>query len=212
MSQIDDKLEQFTNAITSEANAESRAILEEISREWENTLSGAEDEALNDAYRYIRDEVARIRTESGRRVSRKTMECKRALFARREEHARKVLDDVLQNIRAYEETDAYVDQLASAMNRALDLFSGCEAVVSLRAEDMKLVPALRAAAGRRPVAFEQGRFHLGGLIVECKEKQRQINETFDANLDEWKTRFFAEMGAPSGQTGMEPVSVSAPKA
>jgi hypothetical protein len=61
------------------------------------------------------------------------------------------------------------------------------------------VPSLTEAAKGQPVTFEQGHFHLGGLIAECREQQQQINQTFDANLEEWKTRFFVELNMPAGK-------------
>ncbi|MDR1157132.1 MAG: hypothetical protein LBK75_02330 [Oscillospiraceae bacterium] len=197
MASLEEKLDLFTKAITSDAEADSRAILEEVRRERENSLSSAENEALNNAYQYIKNKVASLHTENGRRVSRKMMECKRTLYARREELSREILRDVTAHVIEYTKTPAYAEQLTALMMDAFSVFKGLPTTISLRAEDGALVPLLTKAAGGQPVTFEQGHFHLGGLIAECRERQQQINQTFDANLEEWKTRFFVELNMPA---------------
>jgi vacuolar-type H+-ATPase subunit E/Vma4 len=197
MASLEEKLDIFTKAITSDAEADSRAILEEVRRERENSLSSAENEALNDAYQYIKNKVASLHTENGRRVSRKMMACKRALHTRREDLSREILRDVTARVVEYTQTPAYAEQLRALMTNAFSVFKGLPTTISLRAEDMALVPSLTAAAGGQPVTFEQGHFQLGGLLAECRERRQQINQTFDANLEEWKTRFFAELNMPT---------------
>ncbi|MDR0382113.1 MAG: V-type proton ATPase subunit E [Oscillospiraceae bacterium] len=199
MASLEEKLDLFAKAITSDAEADSRAILEEVRRERETSLSSAENEALNEAYQYIKNKVASLHTENSRRVSRKMMECKRALYARREELAREILRDVTARVVEYTKTPAYAKQLKTLMTNAFSVFKGLPTTISLRAEDMSLVPSLIEAAKGQSVTFEQGHFQLGGLIAECRERQQQINQTFDANLDEWKTRFFVELNMPAGK-------------
>ncbi|MDR3207931.1 MAG: hypothetical protein LBT60_06320 [Oscillospiraceae bacterium] len=193
MSEIDAKLKRFTEAITSDAEADSKSILEEVRRQRESSLQSAEDEALGDAYRYIKTEIARLRVENGRTVSRKMMDNKRALYARRAELSESVLRDVMERLAAYVLTPAYADRLCDMARAASAAFGDAETVVSLRREDMALVPRLRQAVGSPRVTFVEGGFRLGGLTAECLEKQQQLNQTFDANLAEWKTRFFAEL-------------------
>ncbi|MDR2671449.1 MAG: hypothetical protein LBC26_07000, partial [Oscillospiraceae bacterium] len=64
MASLEEKLDLFTKAITSDAEADSQAILEEVRRERENSLSSAENEALNEAYQYIKSKVASLHTEN----------------------------------------------------------------------------------------------------------------------------------------------------
>jgi vacuolar-type H+-ATPase subunit E/Vma4 len=193
MSDIDAKLKRFTEAITSDAEADSKAILEDVRRQRESSLQSAEDEALGDAYRYIKTEIGRLRVENGRTLSRKMMDNKRTLYARRAALSESALRDVMARLAAYVGTPAYVSRLRDMAREAADAFGGGQTVIALRREDMALVPELRQAVSGRPVTFVEGAFHLGGLTAECPEKQQQLNQTFDASLAEWKTRFFAEL-------------------
>lgn len=196
MPNIDEKIERFTNAITSDAQSDSKAILEEVRRVRESSLATAEDEALSDAYQYIKNEIGRIRTEYGRMVSRKMMDNKRVLYAKRAELAEAVLRDVLEKLADYVKQPGYVKHLAELIAQALEEFEDAPTIVSLRQEDMALEDQLKPLLGKRQVTFEKGRFHLGGMTAECLQKQQQINQTFDANFEDWKTRFFAELVIP----------------
>lgn len=196
MPHIDEKIERFTKAITSGAVADSQAILEEVRRQRESSLATAEDEALNDAYQYIKNEISRIRTESGRQVSRKLMDNKRILYARRAELSEAVLRDVQEKLAAYVKQPAYAGHLTQLILEALSSFGDAPTVVSLRPEDMALVPQIEKQLAGRPVTFVEGHFRLGGMTAECPSRQQQINQTFDANWEDWKTRFFAEIVVP----------------
>jgi len=190
---IDEKLKRFTEAITSDAAADSQAILEEVRRQQETSLQNATDDSLGQVYRHIKNEAARIRTECGRRVSLKQMENKRTLYARRAELSQEVLREVLEKLAAYVLEPAYAEQLSKTAQEAVDIFGGAPTVISLRHEDMALVPRLRQSVRGLNVSFAEGTFTLGGLTAECPAKHRQINRTLDANFDDWKERFFAEI-------------------
>ena len=193
MPDLDEKLKRFTEAITSDAAADSYAIMEEVRRQRESSQRSAVDDSLEAAYRYIKAEVTRIRTESGRTVSRRMMDNKRTLYARRAELSGEVLRDVMQKLADYVTGPAYAEQLTGMARQAAGAFGGAPTVISLRREDMTRIPTLRKAVEGRDVTFVEGTFRLGGLTAECPGQQRQINMTFDANLAEWRERFFAEI-------------------
>jgi len=190
---LDEKLKRFTEALTSDATADSQAIMEEVRRQRESSEQNAVDESLNDAYRYIKNEVTRIRTESGRRVSRKMMDNKRALFGRRAELSDEVLRQVREKLSAYVKEPAYTEQLTGMALKATDTFGDLPIVIGLRREDAALVPILQKAVSGRDVTFAEGTFHLGGLTAECPSQRKLLNLTFDANLFEWREKFFAEI-------------------
>lgn len=186
-----DKLDYFISVITSDAMEESNKIYDAIKRESEEVLTAAEDDSLNDMFRYIKSEVAKIHNEAGRRVSRKTMENKRRLYLRREEMTGEVLNDVTEKIKEYIKTPAYTKQLTSILFRVMDEF-GADAIVYLRPEDMHLAGLLEKIDTPHGMEFRAGSFLLGGLQASCPSKMLQIDESFDTTLDNLRGRF-AEM-------------------
>ncbi|MCL2747089.1 MAG: hypothetical protein FWE59_00345 [Oscillospiraceae bacterium] len=230
MPDFDEKLRRFTETITSDAAADTQVILEEVRQRRESARRGAEDDALEESYRYIKQEIARVRTENGRRVARRQMECKRLLFARRAELSQGVLLSVRERVQAYVQTPGYADRLADMARQAVDVLGeageageagasvgsptgaeeyapvgaptdtsvgsptgalGSPVVVSLRHADMPLAPALTAAVCGRAEFRGDSAIQLGGLTA--KAANRRLNLTFDANFEDWKEKFFAEI-------------------
>ena len=54
---------------------------------------------------------------------------------------------------------------------------------------MGLAPALAGAAGGVRLEFREGGFSLGGLVLECPERCRRIDLSFDSALEDLEGRF-----------------------
>ncbi|MDR0248194.1 MAG: hypothetical protein LBI44_00805 [Oscillospiraceae bacterium] len=187
------KLENFTKAITGDAIDESRKIYEEIRLVSERALAAAEDEALGESFRFVKNEVAKIRTEAGRLVSRKLMENKRRLSLRRGEICAECVLRVRERIAAYVATDEYAERLRELAAKALQVFS-CDAVFYLRKEDMRLADKILPPGCPHKAEFREGDFELGGLRAYCGDKAMQIDESFDTTLEELGEHFAELIG------------------
>ncbi len=193
MSAIDEKLEKFTAMITSDAQADSQRILDEITRVSEASMAAAEEKSLAYAYQYIKSTVARIRLDASRTISRKVMENKRAIYALKLKLWQRVLDEAKQRIQNFTQTPAYAERLVALMNEALSSYEGSATEIYLRPQDMGLVPVLRKAAQDQPVTFVEGAFRMGGLMALCPEKKRQIDSTYDLRFEESKVHFYEQL-------------------
>ena len=71
MPELKQKLDRFTAAILSQATAEARQALDEVTAKRDKAYRDSEDRILTEVYRYIHGEVERIKSESGREVSRR---------------------------------------------------------------------------------------------------------------------------------------------
>ena len=183
-----EKLEGFTSVIMADAMAESTRIYDDIKRESQSILSAAEDEALAETFRYIKNEIAKIHSDCGRKLSRKLMENKRELYTRRERMADEVMDAVRTKLEEYVKTPVYRKQMKAILKRTLDVFSA-DTTVWLREEDMDMVPELVALAGKHTVTFQTGRFELGGFEAACPARKKQADETFDTTMHELRSHF-----------------------
>ena len=171
---LSDKLDYFTAVIAADAKAECDLLLEEIRREKESTLTAAEDETLNEAFQYIKSEIARIQVESGRAISKKIMENKRVLFHMRETMLTELLEDAQVKLRDFAQTPAYGQLLIDELSRALPAFADAPAVIHLRPADSHLIPALREALATFKPTFAEASFQWGGFLLSCPEKARQL--------------------------------------
>ena len=181
------KLEHFTSLITSDAMNDARKMQESIKQEREQILTAAEDDALNDTFRYIKSQVQQIRTQSGRDISKRVMENKRALALRRSEMSAQTLDRVKVRLAQYVQAPEYKAQLRQLIARALEAFHA-DATIYLRAEDMPLAEELSDASPFH-VEFQEGEFQLGGIRAACTDRHMQIDESFDTTLEELSDHF-----------------------
>jgi vacuolar-type H+-ATPase subunit E/Vma4 len=183
-----DKLENFTSVIAEDALGESRRIYADIERESRSILGAAEDEALDEMFRYIRAEVGRIKTECGRAVSRRMMEGRRSLYARRGEMGDEVRDEVRRRLEAYVKTPEYLQRLRTLVREALESFAA-DTVIFLREADKKLAAELWTLKTPYQLEFQTGSFTLGGLMAACPSRGLQIDASFDTTLEELHSRF-----------------------
>ena len=195
MPQVNEKLTHFTKVLMDEAAAETQVVEAEIQAAREKARAKAEDQVLQEAYQYIKSEVARLRTESGRRISRQMQDNKRKLYLRREEMAQEVFSQVRTRLAAYVETPAYQEKLLSLFREAMQrLGTVSRLTVYLRPEDRACAPMLDEACGSAYLTVEDGSFLLGGLVVESEERALRIDATFDTALDELNGHFAEQFG------------------
>ncbi len=193
MAKIDEKLERFTSAILKDATKVGDSIKQEIDREYSRALSAAENEVLAEAFKYIKDEVSKIKTTEGKRLSKKLLDAKRILFLRRREIANDIFDELRKRISAFTETPEYEELLFGLSKKAAEMLGECpDAVLYLRHSDMRFADRIRPVFKPNEITVKEGSFTLGGIVVESKEKRVRIDETFDLSLEE-RYEHFTEM-------------------
>ena len=190
MPDMTEKLDRFTAKILAEASAETRRAMDQAEHQRDSALRKAEDQVLREAYRYIHGEVARIKAEAGRSVSRRMLENQRALSLRREEMARETFALVRARIAAFTRTEAYGKRLGELLTDALGRLPGAEDVqICLREEDKGWIPALTRAARGRKLDFRPGEFRLGGLVALSPSLGLRVDASFDSAAQELSGHF-----------------------
>lgn len=193
-----DKLRHFTSAILTDAQQEADVIYQEIKRESEEAMSAADDEALTDAFRYIKTEISRIEADCGRRISRAVMANKREIFLRREAMADEVMEAVCERLAIFVHTPGYADYLEGVLRSLLRTFDG-DVTVYLRPEDANLEDMLADVPTKHKITFADGNFSLGGLEVSCPEKKLHADATFDTRVHDLRDHFSELFGLKLGE-------------
>ena len=183
MPELSEKLDRFTALLLSQAAAENERTMQELKEKHDAALSRAEDQILLEAYTYIHGEVSRIRSEQGRKVSRHLLECKQALYRRREEIAGEVFSLVRERIGAFTATPAYAGQLRARLLEAAARLEGAEDLaLYLRSADLPLGAQLREALPGRSLDIHPGPFVLGGLILESDSLRLRLDASYDTAM------------------------------
>ena len=184
-----EKLDNFMMSILSDAERESSLIMEEIKQKREASKEIAEDEILSETFRHIKAQVGTIKTEAGRRVSKKVLDNKRTLYARREEIMNKVFTQVRARLDQFVTGPEYPEQLKRLSCRAADSLGGREIIFYLRPQDMGFAGEICAAAETKSCEVREGGFFLGGVIAECPEMHLRADESFDSAFENIKANF-----------------------
>lgn len=195
MPELSEKLDRFTALLLSQAAAENERTMQELKEKHDAALSSAEDQILLEAYTYIHGEVSRIRSEQGRKVSRHLLECKQALYRRREEIAGEVFSLVRERIGAFTTTPAYAGQLRARLLEAAARLEGAEDLaLYLRSADLPLGAQLREALPGRSLDIHPGPFVLGGLILESDSLRLRLDASYDTAMEELSGHFASLVG------------------
>ena len=195
MPELSEKLDRFTALLLSQAAAENERTMQELKEKHDAALSSAEDQILLEAYTYIHGEVSRIRSVQGRKVSRHLLECKQALYRRREEIAGEVFSLVRERIGAFTATPAYAGQLRARLLEAAARLEGAEDLaLYLRSADLPLGAQLREALPGRSLDIHPGPFVLGGLILESDSLRLRLDASYDTAMEELSGHFASLVG------------------
>ncbi|MBS6216263.1 MAG: V-type ATP synthase subunit E [Clostridiales bacterium] len=195
MPELSEKLDRFTALLLSQAAAENERTMQELKEKHDAALSSAEDQILLEAYTYIHGEVSRIRSEQGRKVSRHLLECKQALYRRREEIAGEVFSLVRERIGTFTATPAYAGQLRARLLEAAARLEGAEDLaLYLRSADLPLGAQLREALPGRSLDIHPGPFVLGGLILESDSLRLRLDASYDTAMEELSGHFASLVG------------------
>lgn len=190
MSDLNTKIDRFAAAIVAEATADTDRALAELSQRRTAAYSAAEDRILGDVYRFIHAEVARIKTEAGRQISRHMLENKRTLYLRREEISAEVFGGVRNRLATYTASPDYPQRMATLYADALVVLAGADEVrLFLRPADAALAAALTASQPQMKVQILEGDFLLGGLIADAPALGRRVDATFDSSIEELSGHF-----------------------
>lgn len=193
MPKYDDKLERFTAAILNDAQVTAQNIKNEIDLEYKQALTAAENEFLAEVFKSIKDEISRIKSIEGKRLSKKLLDAKRILFLRRNEITNAVFSELRLRITAYTATPEYAQQLVRLSSKAASMLGTCPDIIAyLRHADMQFADTLKPVFAPNDVLIREGNLTLGGIIVESKSMRMRIDESFDLSMEE-RYEHFTEM-------------------
>lgn len=190
MAELNRKLDHFTATILAEATAETERAMAQLKEKRDAAWSAAEDKVLSETYHYIRNEVARLKSDSGRRVSRRMLDDKQELYRRREEISAEVFAQVREKIEAYVHTPAYAERLKTLLAQSVEVLKGTGDIrVYLQPDDRDRITDLAASLPSIKLEFCTGDFLLGGLVAESPSLGRRVDATFDSALEELDGHF-----------------------
>lgn len=182
------KINSFIRSIADTAEAKKAAVIAET-----QTLLGAERAAMKAAAKkaaddYTKAKSAEIKLETGKLISENAAECRKAVFERRSEIARKTLDAVSEKLKAFTESDKYRDFLINSAENILKAFGSENVTLLVRPEDMKFASFLLEKFAGVSVS-EDSTIKIGGVKGINSIVTLLIDDTLDSRLANQKKWF-----------------------
>lgn len=191
MSDIKTKLDNLTAAIGAEAAAEAMEIIKDSKSRRKLSVLEAEQKIAEEFSLYTARRISEIRLRETRRVSARTMENKRKILSLREECLNTISGEVSEKVAAFTQSEEYAPYMMSMLDRAISAAGEdtAEARLYLRNEDLYLETELKKRAAGINLAVCEGKFTLGGLILEVPAHSLFIDMSFDTAFKELSGRF-----------------------
>lgn len=190
MPEIMEKLATYAEYIVTQAQDEAEAIRAEATQTEEKALKEAERQLDSEAGRRIAAGKAEARSKAERQIVAFSIKNRRKILEYRENCADEVFGEVRRRVGRYTESEAYPSKLRGLLLEAFEAVPGISAaLVLLRPKDMKYKDELTAALPNVKLAFAEGHFALGGLMLQSEEKSRRIDLTFDSAFADLSGRF-----------------------
>lgn len=191
MANSDEKISKFVQAITQYAEEQRQKIHQEVEDFKSERLQQAEKLVLVDAYQLIQKERAELHNDLSREISRREMEARRKLLARRKEMTATIFDEAYQRLTAYTATPDYVKSLQSSMKTMLDTLPAEGSVYYLATKDQALLDSLVPLCPQGSRLETADDIRLGGLRGENAGRGIIMDDTLDTKLElqhEWFTK------------------------
>ena len=191
MANSEEKISKFVQAITEYAQEQSEKIHKEVEDFKAERLQQAEKDVLMDTYRLIQKERDGLRSDLSREISRRDMEARKRLLARRQEMTDTIFQDATNRLKAFTATPAYVEKLKSSLKEMTTLLPAEGTVYYLMPADAAHWSALSPLCpdGSRLETAED--ILIGGIRGENTAAGIMADDTLDAKLElqhEWFTR------------------------
>lgn len=178
--EINEKLDIFYRASVSAADAQSREMLEEQKRIYQEMLADYEKRKEEEQQTRVRAAEARVRREINREISRAMVEEKMRCHAKQEEWKAELFETVAERIQKFRETEDYRRLLTEKIKEAQALADGGELTVYIDPEDAPLIERLKDETGCAAVLCDEP--FGGGIRAVIPSKNVLLEESFSEKM------------------------------
>jgi V/A-type H+-transporting ATPase subunit E len=189
-----EKTNNFLEAINQYAEEQRNKIQAEVELFKQQELEKAETESLTDAYHLIQKEMADMRLAISSEVSRKSMESRRQLLAKRQSIMDTIFQKAAQRLIDYTKTEQYPALLESYAKKLAGVLNAPGSVLYVCATDMQYEELIKKSFGRECTIRAAGDIRLGGIRGANAAMGLVADETLDSKLDEQREWFTENCG------------------
>lgn len=195
MSLNHDKLMAFEEAIQKETEEKIAQMEQDVKAYEESELNRVRDDAYNQMFTYMQNEVHNIQNRYRQSVTKYELEAKRNVLLFRNELAQNVFDKAEEKLISFAKSEEYRPYLLKQIEKNLKEFP-CEdgVIICLRKEDLSYGEEIQKAIPCKAEIKADRKNHLGGFILINEAKGVLEDRTFAAALKEQHRYFYETCG------------------
>ncbi len=202
MKNIDENLDRFSKVVLEKAFAVRKELEESLKIRKKAVIESKEIMYLENAYKKIQQNKARIISETNEIISKKQLDYKKRLIVRRGEIVSEIFNEVIVKINDFIQSEEYYDWLLKKANTAVkSVFENKGVVVvMLNKSDEKHIERLKNDLrmqfrfGVIEINAVQGEDIIGGVIVFNKSRNVLLDYSIKQSLENAKQDFLKKSG------------------
>lgn len=190
----DIKTDKFLSAIQKFAEEQKSQVLSEAEEFKIQEIKKAEDEGLKEAFELIQHEMASMRSNISKTNSKKAMEGKKKLFARRTEITSEVFEKAEKKLNDFTKTPDYKKYIITSAKNIFDTLKSDDVVIYVKSDDMKYAKDIITVFNNKCDVKESNTITIGGLKGHSANLGLVADETLDTKLESQREWFTANCG------------------
>lgn len=193
MQNIEQVFLYMKDEISSTANKEQQAILDEVKKLEEQADVQMKEEAKKDAQLQMNQELSEISSNAATEISEIHSERTKKLIGKRDEYVSVIFKEAKDKLVAFTSSNEYKDFMIEKTKKAA-LLGLDNVVLYVRNQDKELAKELEKVYGKTMTIEVTNDITIGGFIIENKAEKLVINESLDTALESQKDWFYKNSG------------------
>ncbi|MDD2362568.1 MAG: V-type ATP synthase subunit E [Oscillospiraceae bacterium] len=193
MTNSEEKVNKFVQAITAYAEEQRDIILREAETFKTERLKKAEQEVMEDANKLIQKETAEMRDEGVREMSRRDIEARKAVFTRRHQITDEVFRRAENELIEYTKKPEYTEYIIKMLENMISMLHG-ETVYMIAEKDGAMLESLSSLLPEKSSIETADDILIGGIRALNSENGKIIDNTLDSKLKSQHDRFILTSG------------------
>ena len=184
---LEEKLSNFKECAINDANMQSHALISDSEENIKNGLYEYDAKAKAEYENRLRIESNIIVNKNNQDITRDTLVIKQQVEKRRLELVNKLFDELEDRLKAFKQTEEYIDLLIKQIEKVKEFANDSDFVVFIDKSDKHLLEQLKNSTS---ASIEISNTSIkGGIKAIIKEKNLMLNYTFVDRLNEERANF-----------------------
>ncbi len=175
-------MKKFTDTIIEDAKEQNQKMLLENEKEKSNRIKKAEEEILNNIFTDIKQQISDIKNNFSRDLSKKSLEIRNELLAKREQLTSMVFLKLKDKLISFTKSNEYKDYLIISLKKNTSEINNNSLEILVCEKDKLFFEGICNILNLNAVINVNENILIGGYILLCNDKALKFDESLDEKL------------------------------